>query len=142
VLWVPAAPPTIVAVARRARDATAATGQEAAMNWQEAKRSTIAIWQSIHDSIGTTDPVSLLTEINGITDLCALAKDEATTHGDLAKCHYCPAYEQFGGCQEVSAMLSDLVVRHEWQELRARIEDFIARLERMDAPGMLQTIAH
>jgi len=108
------------------------------MNWEDAKRSTLGIWQSIHESVGTADPVTLLTEINAITDLCAMAKEEATTHGDVAKCHYCPAYEQFGGCREVSLMLSELAVRRDWDGLRARIRGFMEQLERMDAPGRLQ----
>ena len=112
------------------------------MNWEAAKQSTLQMWRSIHASVGTADAVTLLSEINAVTDLCALAKEEADTRGDLAKCHYCPAYEQFGGCREVSAALSELVARREWTELRGRIESFIDRLERMEAPGILQVVAH
>ena len=112
------------------------------MNWEAAKQSTLEMWRSIHASVGTADPVTLLTEINAVTDLCALAKEEAAAKSDLVKCHYCPAYEQFGGCREVSAALSELVARREWTELRKRIEDFIDRLEHMEAPGTLQVIAH
>ena len=112
------------------------------MNWVEAKRSTLVLWQSIYDSVGTADPVTLLTEINAISDLCALARDEATAHGDLAKCHYCPAYEQFGGCREVSSMLSELVAKRDWDELRTRIKQFISQLDRMETPGPLQLTRH
>lgn len=110
------------------------------MNWEDAKKSTIDTWRSIYDSVGTADPVTLLTEINAIGDLCELAKEEATPAHDLDKCHYCPAYQQFGGCREVSAMLSELVARHEWPELRARIQGFIHQLEHMEAPGALQVV--
>jgi hypothetical protein len=112
------------------------------MNWQEAKLSTLQMWRSIYDSVGRADSVALLTEINAITDLCAVAKEEAAATDDLAKCHYCPAYEQFGGCREVSAHLSELVARRDWPELRARIASFIAQLERMEAPGTLTTVTH
>jgi hypothetical protein len=112
------------------------------MNWEEAKHSTIDLWRSIHASVGTADSLSLLTEINAVTDLCALAKEEASAKNDTAKCSYCPAYEQFGGCREVSAALSELVARREWGELRGRIESFIDRLEHMEAPGALQVIRH
>jgi hypothetical protein len=112
------------------------------MNWDEAKQTTLALWRSIHDSVGQADPVALLTDINGISDLCALAKEEAETAHDLVKCHYCPAYEQFGGCREVSALLSELVARRDWPELRARIATFIQQLEKMEAPGPLRVVTH
>jgi hypothetical protein len=108
------------------------------MNWEEAKQSTLRFWRSIYDSIETADPIELLTEINTITDLCEVAKEEAETVHDLAKCHYCPAYEQFGGCRPASAALSELVAERNWPELRLRIGEFIAQLEGMRAPGALQ----
>jgi hypothetical protein len=110
------------------------------MNWEEAKQSTLRLWRSIHDSVGRADAVSLLTEINAISDLCELAKEEATTRRDLAKCHYCPAYEQFGGCREASGLLSELAARRDWPELRLQIASFIRQLERTEAPGPLQII--
>ena len=110
------------------------------MNWEEAKQSTLRQWQSIHASVGRADPVALLTEINSISDMCALAKEEATPAHDLVHCHFCPAYEQFGGCREVSAHLSELVARKDWAELRAQITRFIHQLDHMDAPGPLQIV--
>ena len=110
------------------------------MNWQEAKQSTLSLWRRIQDSVGKADPVTLLTEINAISDLCALAKEEAEATHDVVKCHYCPAYQQFGGCREVSAELSELVAQRDWAELRLRIEGFIHQLEQMEAPGALQPV--
>lgn len=110
------------------------------MNWEEAKRSTLELWRGIHASVGVADPVALLTEINAVSDLCALAKEEAQSASGLVKCQYCPAYEQFGGCREVSAELSELVARRAWPELEAQIAGFIERLERMEAPGALEVV--
>jgi hypothetical protein len=110
------------------------------MNWEEAKQNTLRMWRSIHDAVGVADPVTLLTEINAIGDLCTLAKEEAAPAHDLASCHYCPAYQQFGGCREVSALLSELVAERDWPELRRRIEGFIQQLERMEAPGALEIV--
>ena len=107
------------------------------MNWEDAKQSTLRFWRSLYASVGTADPLDLLTEINGITDLCVVAKEEAATTHDLAKCHYCPAYEQFGGCRPASAALSELVAKRDWPELKLRIGSFIEELERMEAPGAL-----
>jgi hypothetical protein len=112
------------------------------MNWQEAKESTLRLWQSIYDSVGTADPVQLLTEINAIGDLCSLAKEEAETQHELAKCNYCPAFQQFGGCREVSGILSELVAERKWEELRANIRQFMRQLERMEAPGALEPTVH
>jgi hypothetical protein len=110
------------------------------MQWEEAKRNTLTLWSSIRDSIGTADPVTLLTEINGITDLCVVSRSEAQEHGDLVKCHYCPAYSQFGGCKDVCGELSDLVARKQWDELRAMIQGFIDTLETMETPP--EPVAH
>ncbi|HVR28993.1 MAG TPA: hypothetical protein VMS86_05605 [Thermoanaerobaculia bacterium] len=112
------------------------------MNWEDAKQSTLRLWRSIYDSVGEADPVALLTEINAISDLCAVAKEEAAVAHDLDKCHYCPAYQQFGGCRQVSALLSELVARRDWPELRVQISSFIQQLERMEAPGPLQIVVH
>ena len=112
------------------------------MNWEEAKQNTLNLWRSIYDSVGEADPVSLLTEINVISDLCALAKEESNAAHDLVKCHYCPAYQQFGGCSQVSGLLSELVARRDWAELRVQIAAFIQQLERMEAPGPLQAVVH
>jgi hypothetical protein len=112
------------------------------MNWEEAKRNTLRLWQSIYDSVGKADTVTLLTDINAINDLCVVAKEEADAKHDLDKCHYCPAYEQFGGCRPASALLSELVARQDWPELRRRIELFMRQLEETEAPGTLQIVVH
>lgn len=105
------------------------------MNWEEAKSRTIAQWEGIRDSIGKVDEVTLLTDINAVSDLCQLAKTEAFEHGDIVKCHFCPAYEQFGGCKEVCGELSDLVARKEWDEMREMIQGFIDTLRTMKPPA-------
>jgi hypothetical protein len=104
------------------------------MNWQEAKDSTLELWRNIRASIGTAESLDLLVEINGICDLCELANSEAA--GEPNRCRYCPAYEQFGGCREVSARLSDLVVQKDWEQLEVMVDDFIGRVEHMEAPGL------
>jgi hypothetical protein len=112
------------------------------MNWEDAKQSTLRLWRTIYDAVGREEPLTLLTEINAISDLCTLASEEAHTVHDLASCHYCPAYQQFGGCRSVSALLSELVARRDWPELRLQISSFIDQLERMEAPGSLQVVVH
>ena len=103
------------------------------MDWEEAKRNTLNLWSSIYNLVGKTDSVTLLTEINAIADLCVLAGEEAREHGDLDKCHFCPAYIQFGGCRDVCGELSDLVARKEWDQVRATIESLMVTLEGMEA---------
>jgi hypothetical protein len=112
------------------------------MNWEDAKQSTLSVWRSIYASVGTAEPVALLTEINAINDLCTLSKEEAEATHDPVNCHYCPAYEQFGGCRGVSAQLSELVAKRDWPELRLQIAGFIDQLEKMEAPGPLQIVVH
>ena len=104
------------------------------MNWEEAKTGTITQWEAIRDSIGVSDEVTLLTDINAVSDLCQLAKGEAVQHDDLVKCHFCPAYEQFGGCKQVCGELSDLAVRKDFDAMRDMIQSFIDRLQTLDPP--------
>ena len=104
------------------------------MNWQEATTNTLDLWGKIRTSIGTAEPLDLLVEINALCDLCELANSEAA--GNPERCRYCPAYEQFGGCREVSAHLSELVMEKDWGKLASEADEFIARLEQMEVPGL------
>lgn len=102
------------------------------MNWQEAKTNTLNVWLSIRDAIGEAESLDLLVEINAICDLCELAKQEAD--GQWGRCQYCPAYQQFGGCQQVCARLSEMVVDQKWDELNDEVESFIEKLSAMEVP--------
>jgi hypothetical protein len=107
------------------------TARAAIMNWQEAKDSTIAVWENILGSIGTAEPLDLLIEINAISDLCELANLEV--EGAIGRCRYCPAYQQFGGCREVSGWMSEMVAEKDWEGLRSMVGRFLAQLRAMEA---------
>ena len=100
------------------------------MTWNEAKEGTIRQWTSIRDAIGTADTVTLLTEINAVCDLCEKA-DEAKGGTPFGRCNYCLFYQQLGGCQKVSATMSELVASRRWDEVRALVDDMIARTRAM-----------
>lgn len=104
------------------------------MTWNEAKEGTIRQWTSIRDAIGTADTVTLLTEINTVCDLCEKS-DDVKGSTPLGRCDYCLFYQQFGGCQEVSARMSELVASHDWDEVRALVDDMIARTRAMKVPA-------
>jgi hypothetical protein len=96
-----------------------------AMTWNEAKTGTIRQWEAIRDAIGSADTVELLTEINAVCDLCEKSDQEAGT--PFGRCGYCLFYRQFGGCREISASLSELVVKGEMEEVRAIVDDMIRK---------------
>lgn len=102
------------------------------MTWNEAKQGTIRQWESIRDAIGKADTVELLTEINAVCDLCGKADQEAGT--PFARCDYCLFYQQFGGCREVSARLSELVASGELDEVRTVVDDMIHKTEALVVP--------
>lgn len=106
------------------------------MDWNEAKENTVKMWRGIRDAVGKAEPLDLLVEINAITDLCEMARAEA--RGEWGRCRFCPAYQQFGGCQEVSARLSELVVDENWDELRRLTEQFIEQLKAVELPSEAQ----
>lgn len=103
------------------------------MTWKEAQEGTIRQWKTIRDAIGTADTVTLLTEINAVCDLCEKA-DETKGETPFGRCDYCLFYQQFGGCREVSARMSELTVENRLDEVRALVDEMIAKTELMKAP--------
>ena len=104
------------------------------MTWKEAQEGTIRQWESIRDAIGTADTVTLLTEINAVCDLCEKS-DEVKGETPFGRCDYCLFYQQFGGCREVSARLSELTVDGRLDEVRALVDDMIAKTALMKVPA-------
>jgi hypothetical protein len=103
-----------------------------AMTWNEAKQGTIRQWEAIRNAIGKSDRVELLTEINAVCDLCEKSDQEAGT--PFARCDYCLFYQQFGGCLEVSARLSELVVSDKLDEVRTIVDDMIRKTKALVLP--------
>lgn len=102
------------------------------MTWQEAKDSTIQQWITIQSLIGCADTVELLTEINAVCDLCDKSEEVAGT--PIGRCQSCLFLQQFGGCREVSAHLSELVVSGQLDEVRALVEGMIRATRRLQVP--------
>ena len=103
------------------------------MTWKEAKEGTIRQWTAIRDSIGTADTVTLLTDINAVCDLCQKS-DETKGDTPFGRCDYCLFYQQLGGCREVSARMSELTAENRLDEVRALVDDMIARTRLMKLP--------
>lgn len=102
------------------------------MTWKEAKQGTIRQWEDIRNAIGRADTVELLTEINAVCDLCEKSDQEAGT--PYGRCDSCLFLQQFGGCREVSARLSELVVEGRLDEVRAIVDDMIRKTEALVVP--------
>jgi len=103
------------------------------MSWNEAREGTLRQWYAIRGMVGTADTVALLTEINAVCDLCEKADQVAGT--GIGRCQYCLFYQQFGGCLDVSARLSEGVVEKDWEAVRALIDDMIGKMKRMELPA-------
>lgn len=106
------------------------------MDWNQALRSTIKQWEAIRDSIGTAHEIELLTEINAVCDLCEKAREEscAETGFFYDRCRYCIAFQQFGGCQEISARMSQAVVEKDWPRLRNLVDETLHALTTTNPP--------
>lgn len=102
------------------------------MTWKEAKEGTLRQWMAIRDLIGDTDTVTLLTEINAVCDLCEKTDEMAGT--PYGRCDYCLFYQQFGGCREVSAQLSELVVANQLKDVRVLVDDMIRKTQELKVP--------
>lgn len=100
------------------------------MTWNEAIEGTLRQWTAIRDSIGTADEIELLTEINAVCDLCEKAEKEAG--GGIGRCRQCLFYQQFGGCQDVSARMSEAVVEKDWDRLRHLLDETIRGMQSLE----------
>jgi hypothetical protein len=107
------------------------------LNWKEAQQKTLEMWRGIPAAIDRQDELELLTEINAVCDLCETAVKESES-GGVDRCDYCLHYQQFGGCQGVSLMMSEAVVTKEWEELRALVNEFIRQVEELEMPSEAQ----
>lgn len=102
------------------------------MDWQTAKGNTLEYWIKVRDSLDTLDEVELLREINAVNDLCEVAKEES--HGELGRCNYCIAHQQFGGCMGISLRMSECIVDGRMEELHILVDEFISNLEGLQIP--------
>jgi hypothetical protein len=102
------------------------------MNWETARQSTIELWKEIRRSVGSADSVELLREINAVSDLCVKAREEAADQ--MARCRFCIAYQQFGGCEGATMRMSECAVDRDWEGLRTLIDDFVEQLEALEIP--------
>ena len=102
------------------------------MNWTEAIDGTVRQWNHIRDSIGTASEVELLTEINAVCDLCAKSEEEAGS--GIGRCEKCLFYQQYGGCRELSAHMSEAVIAKDWNRLRRLIDETIRGMRSLVLP--------
>jgi hypothetical protein len=102
------------------------------VNWEEARKRSIEAWSRVQDSIGTADVTQLLTSINEMSELCDKAVE--ASQGEH-RCKYCVAYQQLGGCQDLTALLSHYVAEKNWPMTRKLAAEFMDRLKKLDLPA-------
>ena len=110
-----------------------------ARDWEQARQKTLEHWFRVRESIGSTDTVQLLQEINTVNELCGQAKRVAA--GRWGRCDYCLASQQFGGCAGISLRMSECAVEYRWKELRRLVDEFIANLKKLDIPTGSEQVA-
>jgi len=104
------------------------------MTWEEARKNMIATWLGIREDLTAEDlePLDLLSRINALNDFCQKAKEASGQ--SWGHCPNCMAYQQFGGCKEVSAEMSDRVAARDWEGLKTLVDGFIHNLETLVLP--------
>jgi len=102
------------------------------MNWQAAKDRTIRYWKNLQGTLDLMEEVDLLREINAVNELCEKAREQS--HGEMGRCSYCLAYQQFGGCMGISLEMSECIVDGRRDDLRALVDKFISHLEDVQIP--------
>ncbi len=104
------------------------------MDWEDALQETLRVWTRIRGTLAQTDSLDLLIDINAVCALCEKSKEDAAATGELDKCRYCLFYEQFGGCREVSARMSEAVAAKDWDTLRVLVDTFLTQLQAVKVP--------
>jgi hypothetical protein len=99
------------------------------MNWEEARQKSIEAWASVQETIGTADITELLARINAMNEMCDKAEEASGGHD---RCRYCVAYNQAGGCQEITARLSHYAAEKNWPMTRKLAEEFMERLKKLE----------
>jgi len=105
------------------------------MDWQAARDNTILYWRQVRESLDTLEDVELLRQINAVNDLCEKAREQS--HGEMGRCSYCLAYQQFGGCLAIGLEMSECVVEGRRGDLRVLVDQFISQLEDVDLSDSL-----
>jgi hypothetical protein len=102
------------------------------MSWEEARDRELAHWVTIREAIGSASPVELLTEINAADAFCQKVREEAD--GPIDYCPRCLFYQQFGGCRVTGSRMSESVAAHDWDALRAQVDEVTAHLRTLSVP--------
>lgn len=110
-------------------------------NWEEARQQTLDLWAELRESIAGHDEVELLTGIHAACGLCSLSQEEkeaaraAGQAGEgVTKCHFCPFYEQFGGCRDLNREMTDRLLEKDWEGLERSVDRFIELARRLEMP--------
>jgi hypothetical protein len=99
------------------------------MKWSEAKNQALDTWESVRSSIGTVPVNKLLEDLNAMSELCDKAAEES--HGK-SRCEYCLAFQQSGGCSELTARMSHHADNKEWEKVRDLAGTFMERIKAID----------
>ncbi len=119
--------------------------------WNAARSVVVARWRQILEQIEARDEggaLALTTEMDEFcdeaiaertkTNLAASDAQKPPPSGQAAEsqptqmCHFCRGFIQYGGCAGITQEVNHAILGGEWDQARARAEEWIDTLQGMD----------
>jgi hypothetical protein len=95
--------------------------------WNEAQRRSIRHWRRILDSIGRRDAMAIVSELNELSALCEMAREDAGS--DAERCRHCVVFASADDCTETRMDISAFVLNGELDQARAATLAVVERIQ-------------
>ena len=97
-----------------------------AVRWDQAQRRAVKHWQRILDGIGRRDALAVVSEINELSALCEMAREDAG--GEAGRCAHCVVFADANQCVDTRLDISALVLDGRLDEARAASATVVRRI--------------
>ena len=97
-----------------------------AVRWEQAQRRAVKHWQRIVDGIGRRDTLAVVSEINELSALCEMAREDAG--GEAERCAHCVVFGDAGQCVDTRLDISALLLDGQLAKARAAGATIVGRI--------------
>ena len=105
-----------------------------ALRWDEARARSLRHWRWIVERIGSSDPMTIVDELNELGGLCEMAVEQAG--GEEGHCRHCVVFGDARQCVDTRLDISALVLAGETDKARAATMAVFERIFAASPPGL------
>ncbi len=106
-----------------------------AVRWDQAQRRAVKHWQQVVDGIGRRDPLAVVSEINELSALCEMAREDAG--GEAGRCAHCVVFADAGQCVDTRLDITALLLDDQLDGARTAGETVVRRIAAASPPELL-----